>query len=173
MTLLAEGVLKTYWDQSIPVNLAHIAKEMAVVVAFAPLGQACARVELLPRRKPRIVIDREQLRERQRYGVAHALGHIALHHLRPGRAHAIEVSDSYHCNVEEPIDREANDFALRLLLPAAALRLHLQAQPLARLEVLAELFQVAPILVKQRMADLSLQWPRTLAQQLRSETTWD
>ena len=97
-------------------------------MAFAPLGRVCALVELAAKRKPRIVIDRQHPLERQRYGVAHALGHIALHHLRPGQTRAIEVSDSYHCNVQERIDNEANDFALRLLLPEAALRA--QVQPL-------------------------------------------
>ena len=171
MTLLAEGVLNAHWDHKLPVNLARIAKGMEVVVAFAPLGRVCALVELAAKRKPRIVIDRQHPLERQRYGVAHALGHIALHHLRPGQTHAIEVSDSYHCNVQERIDNEANDFALRLLLPEAALRA--QLQPLTPVEALAQVFQVAPILIKQRMADLNLPWPRTLAQQLRPETTWD
>ena len=57
------------------------------------------------------------------------------------------------------------------LLPEAALRA--QVQPLTPVEALAQVFQVAPILIKQRMADLNLPWPRTLAQQLRPETTWD
>lgn len=180
MTLLAEGVLKAHWDQTIPVNLAHIAKAMQITVALSELGSACARVELVPRRKPRIVIDRGQPLQRQRYGVAHALGHLALHHLRPGRAHTIEVSDSYHCDVQLRIDSEANDFALRLLMPEQALRQSLLDVPLVQLgqpgqqlEQLALRFQVAPILIKQRMADLGLDWPRTLAQQLRPETTWD
>ena len=33
--------------------------------------------------------------------------------------------------------------------------------------------QGTPELIKQRMADLNLPWPRTLAQQLRPEATWD
>ncbi|MFC4621904.1 ImmA/IrrE family metallo-endopeptidase [Comamonas nitrativorans] len=173
MTLLAEGVLRTYWDQTVPVNLAHIAKAMQITVALSELGSACARVELPPQRKPRIVIDRSQPLERQRYGVAHALGHLALHHLRPGGAHTIEVSDSYHCDVQLRIDSEANDFALRLLMPEQALRESLHDLQLGQLEQLALLFQVAPILIKQRMADLDLDWPRTLAQQLRPEVTWD
>ena len=78
MTLLAEGVLNAHWDHKLPVNLARIAKGMEVVVAFAPLGRVCALVELAAKRKPRIVIDRQHPLERQRYGVAHALGHIAL-----------------------------------------------------------------------------------------------
>ncbi len=170
MTLLAEGVLNSYWDQSIPVNLAHIAKAMQVRVALAAVG-ACAQLELPRSGRPRITINPDDPLERQRYGVAHALGHVALHHLRPGMAHVVHVSESYHLNVEVRMDAEANDFALRLLLPEAALRDSL-AQ-LHHLEKLALLFQVAPVLIKQRMADLDLAWPRTLAQQLRPETTWD
>ena len=39
MILFAEGILKTHWDQSVPVNVARIARAMAVVVTpGAPLA---------------------------------------------------------------------------------------------------------------------------------------
>ena len=173
MTLLAEGILKLHWDQSVPVNLAHIAKAMRLVVALGELPDGCAQLEISLQRKARVLLDRRHPLERQRYGVAHALGHLALHHLRPGMQHRIFVSDHYHVDVEQRIDSEANDFALRLLIPEQVLRFSLDSAQARSLDELAHLFEVAPILIKQRMADLDLHWPKTLAQQLRPEATWD
>ena len=173
MTLLAQGLLKTHWDQSVPVNLARIAKAMQVAVALAALpAGSCARIEISLQRQPRIVIDRQQPLERQRYGVAHALGHLALHHLRPGMQHTVRISDNYHIDTEQRMEREANDFALHLLIPEQVLRYSLEQGQACTPEALAHLFAVAPIVVKQRMADLSLHWPRSLAQQLRPEDFW-
>lgn len=173
MTLLAEGILKLHWDQSVPVNLARIAKAMQLTVALGVLPEGCALLEISLQRKARVLLDRLHPLERQRYGVAHALGHLALHHLRPGMQHRICFSDHYHVDVDQRIDSEANDFALRLLIPEQVLRFSLDSAHARTTEELAHLFEVAPILIKQRMADLDLHWPKTLAQQLRPETTWD
>lgn len=173
MTLLAEGILKTHWDQSVPVNLAHIAKAMQLVVAFAQLEDCCALLEICEQRKQRVLLDQRHPLQLQRYGVAHALGHLALHHLRPGMKHRIRVSSSYHVDIEQRMDREANDFALRLLIPEAVLRFSLDTGQVCDLNEVAHLFEVAPILIKQRMADLDLQWPQPLARQLRPEVLWD
>lgn len=173
MTLLAEGVLKAHWDQSVPVNLARIARAMQLVVAFADLDGCCAQLEISAQRGQRVLLDRRHPRELQRYGVAHALGHLALHHLRPGMQHRICVSQSYHVDVEQRIDSEANDFALRLLIPEPVLRFSLESGQARTLDEVAHLFEVAPILIKQRMADLDLHWPQTLAQQLRPEVLWE
>lgn len=48
MILFAEGILKTHWDQSVPVNVARIARAMSVVVAPGETGDACAILEITP-----------------------------------------------------------------------------------------------------------------------------
>lgn len=173
MSLLAEGILKTHWDQSVPVNLAHIARGMGVAMALASTGGACALLEISRENKARITIDASHPFMHQRYGVAHALGHLALHHLRPGMRRDIQVSDSYHVNYAQRMDSEANDFALRLLVPTEVLRFTLEGGHASSLEELAHLFEVPPILIKQRMADLNLQLPRPLAQRGAGPQVWD
>lgn len=177
MGVLAEGVLKLHWDGNIPVNLARLAKAMQLRVAFESLPpEVCARLEITAQRKQRVCLDRSHSLVRQRYGVAHALGHIALHHLRPGMQCRIRVSENYHVDLRQRPNSEANDFALRLLMPADALREHLQQwqeKQIYTMQALAEAFEVAPIMLKQRMADLDLTWPKTLAQQLRPEVLWE
>lgn len=173
MILFAEGILKTHWDQSVPVNVARIARAMSVVVAPGETGDACAILEITPQRTRRVTIASRDSFMRQRYGVAHAMGHIALHHLRPGMRREIMVSESYHVDYSLRMESEANDFALRLLIPTQVLQFTLTEGHAESLQELAHLFEVPDILVKQRLADLDLRLPQSLVRQLRAETRWD
>ena len=172
LSLFAEGILNTHWDQSVPVNLAHIAKAMGIAVAVGDTGAACAVLDISRQRKARITINATHSFMRQRYGVAHAIGHVALHHLRPGMRHAIHVSESYHVDYEQRIEREANDFALRLLVPSEVLKFSVLQQHIDNAQELAHLFEVAPILIKQRLADLDLALPQRLACQVTPDLRW-
>lgn len=166
MALLAEGILKTHWDQSVPVNLARIAKAVGLRVCLGDPGTACALLEITAQHKASVTISQHHPITRQRYGVAHAIAHLALHHLRPGMQRAICISDSYHADHNQRQDSEANDFALQLLLPEVVLRYTVTGQHVHSLQELAHLFEVPEILVKQRLADLDLVLPKTLAQRL-------
>lgn len=173
MALLAEGILKTHWDQSVPVNLARIAKAMQLVVALGDTGQACAVLEISPQRRARVTIGQQHPITRQRYGVAHAIAHLALHHLRPGMQRAICISGTFHVDHNQRQDSEANDFALQLLMPEQVLRYTLESTQARTLAELAHLFEVPSILIKQRLADLDLHMPKALAQQLDPAVAWD
>lgn len=173
MALLAEGILKTHWDQSVPVNLARMAKAMQLVVVLGDTDEACAVLEISQQRKARVTIGHAHPIARQRYGVAHAIAHLALHHLRPGMRKAISASGSYHADHSQRQDSEANDFALQLLMPESVLRYTVDGRHARTLQELAHLFEVPAILVKQRLADLDLHLPQRLAQQLDPAVTWD
>ena len=173
MAMFAEGILKTHWDHAVPVNLARIARAMGVAVALDPQLASCALLEISAHNQPRVTIGARQSTVRQRYGVAHALGHVALHHLRPGMQRHSAVADDLRADHSQRWDSEANDFALCLLLPESALRQRVSAEGCADLGALAASFEVAPLLVKQRLADLDLQLPRRLTLQLAPELRWD
>lgn len=173
MAMFAEGILKTHWDRSVPVNLARIARAMGVTVALQPQLPSCALLEISARNQARVTIGAQQSTVRQRYGVAHAIGHVALHHLRPGMQRHIAVAEDFRADHSQRWDSEANDFALGLLLPEEALRQRVLTEGCTDLQELAAGFEVAPLLVKQRLADLDLQLPRRLTLQLAPELRWD
>lgn len=127
---------------------------------------------ITPQRTRRVTIASHDSFMRQRYGVAHAIGHVALHHLRPGMRREIHVSESYHVDYEQRIEREANDFALRLLVPSEVLKFSVLQQHIHSAQELAHLFEVAPILIKQRLADLDLPLPQRLACQVTPDLRW-
>ena len=172
MALLAEGILKQHWDQSIPVNLAHILKSMGVRLQMHDALDCSARLCMDSDNRATVQLSRQLLNMHQRYAVAHALAHIALHHLRPGMQRALYVGRDFRVDVASPSALEANDFALRLLMPEAAVRYavsHMRAQCAAELE---HVFAVPTLLVQQRLSDLGLQLPADAAAPARRRLRW-
>lgn len=159
MALLAEGILKLHWDQTVPVNVAHIVKQMGVGLQLQDTLATNAQLTITPDNRATITLNRQLPPALQRYAVAHALGHVALHHLRPGMSQHIPVSEDFRLDFDQRHAVEANDFALRLLMPEPALRYALEDMRARDLEELAHVFAVPALFVKQRLADLGLKLP--------------
>ena len=60
---------------------------------------------------PRILFDATHAAVRQRFTIAHELGHLLLH--PPGK----KFRDTSYADVTQPQEREANEFASHLLMP--------------------------------------------------------
>ena len=170
MALLAEGILKLHWSQTIPVNVAHIVKQMGVRLQLQPALSASATLSITADNQAHIALHQNLPSVHQRYVVAHALAHVALHHLRPGMTQSIDISEDFRLDFGLRNMAEANDFALRLLLPEAALHYAVQTMQARNWEELAHAFAVPPLFIKQRMADLQLELPRTTPRHLRGFT---
>lgn len=156
MAMFAEGVLKLYWDQSVPVNVAHIAQRMGVAVRQSATLIACAHLQISAQNQPNLTLGQRHRPELQRYATAQALGHVALHHLRPGLERHIVVPDDFslHDDTSRP-DREAHQFALRLLMPEPVLRYCVRDMEMLDMLELAHLFDVPAELMGWRLMD----WP--------------
>lgn len=159
MALLAEGILKLHWNQVVPVNVAHIVKQMGVRLHIAPNTPYSARLSITPTNQACISLNQSLPHVHQRYVVAHALAHVALHHLRPGMTQSIHISEDFRLDFTQRHMAEANDFALRLLMPEPALRYALEAMQARDLEELSHVFAVPTLFVKQRLIELDLPLP--------------
>jgi hypothetical protein len=77
------GILEKHWDGHVPVDPVRIAKSMGVEVRLHPFEDDTIVNTGLIQGKPVIILDSKTLEAggpRARFSVAHALGHIALHH---------------------------------------------------------------------------------------------
>jgi hypothetical protein len=166
MALFAEGVLKLHWDQSVPVNLARIAKKMGVAVALSETLEPCVCIDVNASNQARITIGTRHPLLRQRYGVAQALGHRALHHLRPGTGLLLHIPDDFGVDHSQRIHSEAHQFALALMIPASVLAYSVCDMRVGDLQALAHLFHVPPSFIKQRLADLDLRLAKPLTLQV-------
>jgi Zn-dependent peptidase ImmA (M78 family) len=91
-------------------------------------------------RKSVIGANKSHHRHRQRFTIAHELGHYLLHkgetvHLDEGRrAFAINLRDAESATGEDNEEKEANLFAAELLMPAKFLKKDLEGESLDILE---------------------------------------
>jgi len=102
---------------------------------------------------PVIVVNSRQPSTRQRFTVAHELGHYYLGHERSSFAEPGGSSRQ---------ERDAERFAARLLMPAAWVRRYWKtygANPENRVAILAALFEVSRAALRVRLKELGLDDP--------------
>ena len=102
--------------RELPVNIVGLCKQMGIRVQyFTPTGGSDGYTTIFLG-MPRIFVSRECSVERQRFTIAHELGHILLGHV--GEAELVNREPEPGDN---PMEHEANVFASRLLAPACVL----------------------------------------------------
>ncbi len=101
-----------------PVRVSRICRNMGIEVClYTPQeGDSDGKSIIIDRRPIILVSDRCSV-QRQRFTVAHELGHIVLGHI--GKYELVNREPS---SEDSPVEHEANVFASRLLAPAIVLR---------------------------------------------------
>lgn len=139
-----------------PVNVARIAQLCGVRVVAKPLADALSGAILELDDGPVIAVNEGQAVGRQRFTIAHELGHHLLRH--HDRFH---VDLSAHAEAGEPPgynwlhERQANEFAAELLMPAAMVRREVAEAKSPR--ALARRFRVSPMAMSYRLVNLELE----------------
>lgn len=151
----AAALLEAAGVDEAPVDVDALAVACGVRVVKLVLRDAVSGAILEFEDGPVIAVNESQVVGRQRFTVAHELGHHLLRH--HDRFH-VDLSAS--TEVGEPPgynwlhEREANEFAADLLMPAAIVRRH--AGAVASPRDLAEAFEVSPIAMSYRLQNLGL-----------------
>ena len=117
--------------QSVPVPLERIGKAVGAVIRYSPLDEELSGMIYVKDGLPIIGVNRLHHPNRQRFTVAHEIGHLVLHrNLISEQVHVdkkfpIELSglkrDSISGLGTEPVEIEANRFAAALLIPESYL----------------------------------------------------
>lgn len=148
----AQEVLNRFGLTGPPVSPGAVCRALGITVRVRPFDYV-AGLFINDDVFPVIVVNSREPRVRQRFTIAHELGHYFLDHglksfAEPGGRSRRE--------------REAEWFAACLLMPAAWVR-HYWAAYAAnyenRLAVLADLFRVSPTALKRRVKELDLKGP--------------
>lgn len=108
--LINEGV------RELPVKVGVLCKQMGIQVGYGDLPGGEDGISLIVRGQPRIIIARNRPAARQRFTVAHELGHILLGHV--GKYQLVNREPS---RGDSSIEQAANVFAARILAPACVL----------------------------------------------------
>lgn len=113
-----------------PVDLVSITAALGAEIRHFALEEDVSGILYRQDDRKIIVVNEKQLATRQRFTIAHEIGHLALHRGMP-----VHVDHSFRINLRDPDSArgtdieeiEANAFAANLLMPAAWLRTELRS----------------------------------------------
>ena len=153
----AEKILATYGIDSIPVNVAEIAKKADVLIKKAPSKKFSG---LLYRKDgvAFMAVSSSESVVRQRFTIAHELGHFFLH---PQKDTFVEFRDNEKNITRGVKEVEANQFAAALLMPRKFLEKDVRVFKEAgvnseSIEFLAKKYRVSEEAMNFRLINLNL-----------------
>jgi Zn-dependent peptidase ImmA (M78 family) len=154
----ASDLLQRFWDGNLPVKPDAIAKAMGFKVSpqFGQTGGYSGCIERQPDGSVVISYDLTEPRVRQRFTIAHEIGHYALGHLRDGRTRFRDMASNFSTGTYAPEETEANRFAADLLMPAHVLRYVVVDKGVSDVEHLANAFDVSQVAMRYRLQNLGL-----------------
>lgn len=156
MTMTASQVLATHWDGQLPVNVEAVARSMGVtLVPSGTLGLLSGQVEMSEGR-PVVSFNQAEAPVRQRFTIAHELGHFALGHLLGAKRLLRDPAANFSSGSSSPVEREANAFAADLLMPEHVLRYAVNEKKMFEIARLANLFHVSQVAMRYRLQNLRM-----------------
>ncbi|HEY3283089.1 MAG TPA: ImmA/IrrE family metallo-endopeptidase [Armatimonadota bacterium] len=123
--MAAEAMLERNFVKSPPVNVVELSKSEGLSVAMAYFSDQARQVAgYIDLEQQSVVVNAVDRPNRQRFTIAHELGHWALHQdqLQNNPERGVLMRVPLGTSNRDPVEREANVFAANLLVPQAFLR---------------------------------------------------
>ena len=140
-------------QQILPVKLSSIAAEMGVTVKSATLDAGISGEIKSFENSYLIRVNRHDVKERQRFTVAHELAHFLLHRDKIGDGIVDDVL--YRSSLSDNLEAEANRLAADILMPWDKIKDIMNSMPDKRIEekieYLAKITEVSTTAVKIRL----------------------
>lgn len=164
---LACEIIENLGIKSLPIPVDEIAKKRGLTIKPYNLGEKVSGVLVMDSGKGTIGINPTESKVRQRFTVAHELGHFELHKQESGlfidKEFKMLFRDQNSSIGEVRKEQEANAFAAALLMPEKLLVKEIKNQNFDlndedSLKDLAKLFHVSIPAMTFRIANLNLFW---------------
>lgn len=157
---LAERVLADFNAPGTAVDIRKLVRGLGITVIDAPDKQESPNLSgamVMHEGKPFILVNEGQSSARQRFTIAHELGHLLMH---VGTGKAVMFRDEVSSRGVDPFEVEANAFAAALLMPEEQVR-ELVPEPMNPMDddaisQLADNFQVSGQAMAIRLKSLRL-----------------
>lgn len=160
---VVDKILTDFKITSPAVPIEKIAKKMGAKVRFSPLDEELSGMIYIKNGTPIIGINSFHAPNRQRFTIAHELGHYVLEH--SGLSEAVHVDKilmrgSIAASGTDEIEIEANRFAAEILMPVKFVQDELHGKIFdiddeKAIQDLAKLFKVSTAVVQRRLGALS------------------
>jgi Zn-dependent peptidase ImmA (M78 family) len=111
-----------------PVPVEKLAKAMGARIEYTPFDDELSGMAFIREGKPVIGVNSNHHPNRQRFTIAHELGHVVLHRAKLEATVLIDKGqnflsrDSVSAEGVDPVEMQANAFASELLMPARLVR---------------------------------------------------
>ena len=154
----ANDVLEAHWDGGLPVDPAAIARAMGIEVCVANpfedgyVSGESGHYRYRPGQKPLITYNFSEAPVRQRFTIAHELGHHVHGDLDAPR----DTSEQFSARSHDPKEVAANRFAAALLMPTAVVKHAVYREAVTDLRELAKKFGVSTAAMEFRLKALGL-----------------
>ena len=160
----AKSLLAKHGCTDLPVDVAVLAKLEGVEVDQADFGDEISGVLMKDGDRAIIGVNARHAPTRQRFTIAHELGHFMLHTSRDlfvDKDYIVHFRDETSSTGVDPIEVEANQFAAEVIMPADKVRELFNARRFdiddeAALRRLAAKFTVSPTAMAVRLSSLGL-----------------
>lgn len=155
ITNLASATLRAHWDGQVPVNVVAVARGLRLeVIADAELSARgdglSAVLEHGASGQLTLRYNSKDAHVRQRFAIAHAIGHFVLGH----RGVREDPPGHFSARVLNPEERACNRFATELLMPAPSVKHVIMKEELTDIQALAERFAVSEVAMAYRLEQL-------------------
>lgn len=148
MVTNVQRILDKHWHSArVPVNPVSIAVSMGVAVTADP-SRTTGGCYIA--KGPRIIYSSADNTVRQRFAVAHALGHHVLGHGDSDTS----TPAQYTLETDDDAELQANLFALRLLMPEDCVRAAISVKHINSVKDIASMFGVAIGAAKARLKEI-------------------
>ena len=161
--VIAQKVLNTYWDGRLPVDVEAIAKKIGKVRYVWPETNDVGAVKIgeifVKDGIPEISVNLFDHVNRQRFTLAHELGHYFIGHVGDGER--LQRTD-YEGSIdglsyeEKRKEWEANEFAAALLMPSDSVKSAIEMLEDPNVHRLADFFKVSPQAMEIRLRNLGI-----------------
>jgi len=163
ITNAALGLLEEAGIKRPPVQPEVIARKLGARMLYTDFEDEISGVLYRDKGATIIAVNSLHHPNRQRFTVAHEVGHLVLHHMdtHVDKAYRMVLRDSTSSQATDPREIEANQFAAELLMPETmverdAVRLLTDVESQIGLEKLAKLYRVSPQAMAFRLANLGI-----------------
>ncbi|MEI7187195.1 ImmA/IrrE family metallo-endopeptidase [Dickeya dianthicola] len=159
MNHAVDTVLERYWDRLLPVDPLKIAEAWGArveeIVDSGYNNDGLSGIAVLKNGVPRIYFNPSDHSNRQRFTIAHELGHHVLGHTRDGEMHRDNV-ENYSSGAQDVREVQANKFAAQLLMPEKAIRYYITRKGVTTTLGLAKIFNVSEAAMHWRLREIGL-----------------
>jgi len=154
-------LLKANGIRTLPIPVDTIAENLGIEIKYEPAEDALSGALIRNSQEVVIGVNSEHHPNRQRFTIAHEIGHFVLH-----RGIKLHVDEDFRVNLRDGSTNadeiEANAFAAELLMPTAFMER--EAQKIGQIDEaakkrMARRFQVSVMAMEIRLANLGLAIP--------------